>query len=111
MPQGESTLPRANLERRIATMPSNEEGPVPFRGRPAIEILRILRREQIPLLEMHVLVRRGLSTYVVTHSFGTTFVVNTSVKNPERERDLEQALVSAEQDARSRGLQAIYLLE
>lgn len=78
---------------------------------PNVALRRIARRDAIPLLERHVLVMWGLSTYRNDHSLGTTFIVDNSAYNSSRDSEFKKALAEALQLARAQGLNFIYVLE
>ena len=77
----------------------------------AISIKHIKKRDDIPLLEKHVVVMWGLSTRSFTHLLGTTFVVNNSRYHSTRDIEFQEALAAAKKLALTQELTLIYLLD
>ena len=77
---------------------------------PLIGVRLISRRDEIPILEKHVLVMWGLSTYRFEHPLGVTFAVDNSRSNLARDKQHCEAQLAAMDLARAKGLQFIYVM-
>jgi len=81
-----------------------------FEPQHLIGVRLISRRDEIPVLEKHVLVMWGLSTYRFEHPLGVTFVVDNSRSNAAQDKQHRDAQLAAMQLAVAKGLQFIYVL-
>jgi hypothetical protein len=77
----------------------------------SVDIRHIRSRNAIPLEEKHVLVMWGLSTYRAEHPLGTTFIIDNSRRNTQRDAQYREAMNSAADLARSKGLPSVYVLD
>lgn len=75
-----------------------------------VDVVRISQRNSIPISENYVLVMEGLSTYSFEHPRGTSFVVDNSRYNRDRDQHYREAMTAAVALARARRLTKIYVL-
>ena len=76
-----------------------------------IQVTRIAQRNAISLTENYVLIMEGLSTYRFDHPRGTTFIIDNSRYNRDRDLHQRQASEDAMNLARVRGLDRVYVLD
>lgn len=88
-----------------------EQTEIGIEVQPSVDVRHIRSRNAIPLEEKHVLVMWGLSTYRAEHPLGTTFIIDNSRRNTQRDAQYREAMNSAADLARSKGLPSMYVLD